>query len=388
MKQQKPGKSVYKPMRKRTTPYGEDISDGALQRKRTELITLPFQPATENQRGKLLVDLAALYWKRGDFAPALDLWQQLLKLAEADQNPAFQARIHAVLALTHAHNGAAAKAVEHAQRALLFDPFSKEALFAMGLACDYNGDYAQAVAWLARLQQQEPALPHAYEAMGSIYMRWGKFAEAEQQLRHALALAPTDEVTLNELGNLYVSLGRYQEAQELFKKAIQLEPKQASAYNNLGNCYLRMGKTEDARRLYEKRVQLRPEDALWACIGLGILYRTFTGEKAPVRSQQWFTQALTIHSSGEARLLTGRLIEHEVRRALILTGLDDAEALPLWLALMANPEIQYVGRGSWEDWLFCLRLLAGCQRPPAPVAAIIALTEEQFTHYYPPSATS
>ncbi|MCE7986099.1 MAG: tetratricopeptide repeat protein [Caldilinea sp. CFX5] len=379
-------KSQRPPLRKRTTPSGEDISDYVLQRKRGELVSLPFHPATENKRGKLLVDLAGLYWKRGDFAPALDVWQQLLKMAEAEKNAEFQAKIHSVLALTQAHNGAPAKAVEHAQRALIFDPHSKEALFAMGLACDYNGDYAKAIEWLQRLQTQEPELSHVSLAMGSIYLRWGKFPEAEQHLRQALALEPEDDVALNELGNFYVSVGRYQEAQELFKKAMRLDPKMSSAYNNLGNCYLRMGRLDDARRLYEKRVQVRPEDALWACIGLGILYRTFSGDKALAQSKRWFEQALTIYATKEARLLTGRLVEHDVRRALILTGLDDPEGLAVWSTMMTNAELQYVGRGVWDDWLFSLRLLADCHRPPAQVSAIIPLVAEQFQRYYPQNA--
>lgn len=379
-------KSQRPPLRKRTTPSGEDISDHMLQRKRGELVTLPLHPATENKRGKLLVDLAGLYWKRGDFVPALDVWQQLLKMAEAEKNAEFQAKIHSVLALTQAHNGASAKAVEHAQRALIFDPHSKEALFAMGLACDYNGDYAKAIEWLQRLQTQAPALSHVYLAMGSIYLRWGKFPEAEQHLRQALALEPEDDVSLNELGNFYVTVGRYSEAQELFKKAMRLDPKMSSAYNNLGNCYLRMGKFDDARRLYEKRVQVRPEDALWACIGLGMLYRTFSGDKALTQSKRWFDQALTIYATKAARLLTGRLIEHDVRRALILTGLDDPAGLALWSTLMANAELQYVGRGVWDDWLFSLRLLADCHRPPAQVREIILLVEAQFERYYPQNA--
>lgn len=386
MNTNKPQRPPRSPLPKQTTPSGEDISDGMLQRKRTELITLPLHPVTENQRSKVLVDLAGLYWKRGDFAPALDVWQQLLKMAEAEKNTEFQAKIHAVLALTHAHNGASAKAVEHAQRALIFDPHSKEALFAMGLACDFNGDYAKAIEWLQRLQKQDPDFHHVYEAMGSIYMRWGRAAEAEQSLRHALTLAPEEDVTLNELGNFYVSVGRYPEAQELFKKAIRLKPQMASAYNNLGNCYLRMGKLDEARRLYEKRVQVRPADALWACIGLGILYRIFLGDKALAQSQRWFNQALAIYAGKEARLLSGRLIEHDVRHALILTGLDDPEGLPLWTALMANAELNHVGRGSWDDWLFCLRLLADCQRPPAQVQQIIPLVAKQFQHYYPQNA--
>ena len=381
-------KSQRPPLRKRTTPSGEDISDHVLQRKRGELVTLPMHPATENKRGKLLVDLAGLYWKRGDFSPALEVWQQLLKMAEAEKNAEFQAKIHAVLALTQAHNGETSKAVEHAQRALLFDPHSKEALFALGLAYDYNGEYPKAIEWLQRLQRMEPDLQHVYQAMGSIYMRWGKFAEAEQYLRQAVSLEPNDDVALNELGNFYVSVRRYQEAQELFKKAMRLDPKMSSAYNNLGNCYLRMGKFDEARKLYEKRVQIRPEDALWACIGLGILYRSFPGEKAFAQSKRWFDQALTIHASKEARLLTGRLAEHDVRRALILTGLDDPEGLSLWSTLMANTELQYVGLGVWDDWLFALRLLADCHRPPAQVQQIIPLVEEQFQRYYPQNAAA
>jgi hypothetical protein len=40
----------------------------------------------------------------------------------------------------------------------------------------------------------------------------------------------------------------------------------------------------------------------------------------------------------------------------------------------------------WDDWLFALRLLADCHRPPAQVQEIIPLVEAQFQRYYPQNA--
>jgi len=379
MKQSKPGKPERKPIPKRTTPLGEDISDTTLQRKRAQLVTLPFQPQTENARGKLLVDLAGLYWRRGEYSPSVDVWQQLLKMAEAGGDPEFLAKVHSTLSATYAHSGDSTTAITHAKRALVYDPHSMEAMFALGLAYDHAGDYPNAIRWWQRLLLSHPELQHVYDSLGSIYARQGDYGEAERFLQKALAMDPTEDTTLNELGNLYVTLGRYQEAQDLFKKAMRLDPKRASASNNLGNCYLRMGRIEDARRAYEQRVQMRPEDALWANIGLGIIYRSFPSEKALAKSKAYFEQALDIYAGQQARLLTGRLIEHEVRRALTLTGLDDREGWALWSALMNNPDIHHVGPGPWDDWLFCLRLLARGHKPPAHIQEIIELVEQRHT---------
>lgn len=347
---------------------------------------LPQSRMTDRQRKQILVELATVYWARNEYPPAFSVWQQVLKIAEEEEDLVFQGMALAAIAVCSAHGGDADAAIEYAQRALIFNPNNAEALLAMGIAYDFAGDYDNALLWLKRLTRYHPEFQQAYVFLAAIYVRLAQYDVAEDFFKKATELGDQnrrkqdwvqdDESALNGLGNMYIMQGRYEEAQKVFKTLISQYPNRPLTYNNLGNCYLHMGQIQDAKRMYEKRVRMRPDDALWTVIGLGLIYRTIPKERALARSHRYFQQAHEIYESQQARILAGRLIEHDALGAVALIGLDSADALSAWEAIVTNPDSQIVGPGMWSEWLFSLNMLAGSQRPPTCIQAAIALHKE------------
>lgn len=374
------GKSASK---KRTTFDGRDISDAHLERVRLQLVMLPQGPMGDRQRKQILLELATVYWARNEYPAALSVWQQLLKIVDEEKDPVFQGMALAAIAVCYAHSGDADVAIEHAQRALVFNPHNAEALLAMGIAYDFAGDYANALLWLERLIRYHPTFQQAYVFLGAIFVRLAQYDVAETHFKKAAELgdgqrqsqdwSQDDESALNGLGNMYIMQGRYEEADKVFKKLINRYPDRPLTYNNLGNCYLHMGRLQDAKRTYEKRVRMRPDDALWTVIGLGLIYGTIPKERALARSKGYFQKAHDIFESQQARMLAGRLIEHDALGAIALIGLDSADALSAWEAIMTNPDSQLVGPGMWSEWLFTLSMLADGVQPPTCIQTAIAL---------------
>ncbi len=363
----------------RTTSDGRDISDAYLERLRLQVVMLPQTPATRHQRQQLLVELADVYWSRNEYPSAIAVWQQVLKSAQTAGDQNYLGRVLATLALCYAHSGDAEAAIEPAKRALVFNPHNSEALMAMGVAYDVAGDFDNTALWLARLVRYHPTFQQAYMLLGALHVRLAQYDVAESYFKKAATLGEgqawpeDDETALNGLGNMYIMQGRYEEAHKLFRKTISRYPDRPLTYNNLGNCYMHMGRLQDAKRIYEKRVRMRPDDALWAVIGLGLIYRTFPTEKALARSNDYLQQARNIFESQHARKLAGRLVEYEALGAFALIGLDAVDALGAWEVIMTDADSQNIGPGMWAEWLFILTILAASPQPPTCIQAAIAL---------------
>lgn len=363
---------VQKRLRASKDIYFGGADEHDLQQARLKLLTLPKHPATENARSRALVDLASIYWRTGDYVAAVAVWQQQIKVAEAQGDKTALAMLHAALAGTYAHSGDATKAIETAKQALIYDPRNLQALYALSMAYDAAGDYDNSLRWARRLLTFAPDFQMAYEQIGGIYCRLGDFAQAEKYLRRALELDPKSITGLNELGNMYIAQARYTEALAQFDAAQRAHRDEPNSHNNRGNCYLHMGRLAEARRSYEQRIKLYPADAFSAHIGMGVIERQDPTPQARERSDAHFRRALEIHASKEARLLA-RLLEHEARRALALTGLGDEQALVVWQAVLADPQLASVGPGACKDWLFVAEKLAHCPHPPPRIAEIVAL---------------
>lgn len=350
-----------------------EYSEAALAQTRLQLVMMPLNDATRRDRAGVLIQLASIYWRQGKYPEATNVWRQVIELARQDGNRDALGTAYAALATTYAHSGDTLNALQYAKQGLAYSPHNVILMYTLANAFDFAGDDANAFSWLRRALTQDPGFQIAYEHLGRIHFRRGEFDAAEKFLRKALELEPDSTVALNELGNMYVTLQRYDEALQQFHLARRYEPDNPTAYNNIGNCYLRMGKFDDARRWFEQRVKMKPVDALSAYIGLGLIFRRLPGEKARAQSDAHFRSALEVHQGEKARLLGGRLIEHDARRALALTALDGTEGLAAWLAVLDHPEFPIVGPGPRSDWQFGLEVLAHAPQPPAAIGKILAL---------------
>ncbi len=374
----KPAKRFHAP--KQTPPEKHkdmDISDGALQQARMKVLMLPQNAMFNRQRGRALTDLASIYWKRLEFDEAISIWKQLINMSHQENDRAALGLSYAALATTYSQKGEYLLAIENAKKALAYEPNVPTVMHMLGSAYDAAGDDDNAFLWWRRLIKQHPTFQFTYEMIGGLHFRRGEFVEAEKFLLKALELEPESDVGINELGNMYVTLGRYEEALARFRDAMRLHPDSASAYNNAGNCYMKMGRYEESRRMYLKRIEVRARDALSAHIGLGMISRLEPTPKALEASVRYFQRGLEIYKSGKARLLA-RIIEHEARGAIILTGLSDPSCVEVWQTLLQNSEIAKVGVGPVIDWRFSVDLMRKSPHPPAQIEEVAQILAARY----------
>lgn len=335
-----------------------DASDGALQRLRLQLLTLPQREEVRNQRIRLLIDLATIYWRRVEYPAAISVWKQIITLTQTDKDPMPLALAYTMLSTIYAHSGEIANAVENAKRGLIYAPQDPNIMYGLANAYDFAGEEEQVLKWLRRILATHPDFDKAYEQMSRIHLRHSEFALAEQYLRKALAIDPTSDTALNELGNLLVYLERFEEALVQYKTSQEVNPDRSTAFNNIGYCYYRWGNLKEAKRWMERRIEVNVTDAISAYIVLGVIARNVPGDKARAESDAHFDKAMEVYKSKKAHLMGNRLIEHDACRALILTGLGDEAARAAWQFVLASPDTKHVNPLPWTDWLYCLRLLA------------------------------
>lgn len=353
-----------------------DSSDSALHRVRHQLLSLPQHESMNRPRIGVLVELASIYWHRADYPAAISVWQQAIALMQKENQPDALAIAYTSLATTYAHSGDPANAVENAKRAVVHAPHNTAVIYGLASAYDFAGEEAQTFSWLRRALSYDGGFVLAYEYLGRLHFRRGEFEQAEQFLRKAIDLDPNAETATNELGSLLVTLGRFDEAMAQYKAAHRRDPKHPIAINNIGYCYFRMGKVEEAKEWLERRIRAKPEDALATYLLLGVIERASpNANNAKVRNQSnaHFQQALKIYQSKKASLHFSRLIEHDAIHALVLTGMDDGDAMPAWQRILLSPDTKFVGKGSWGDWFYILRALAKSPQPPQKIEEIIEL---------------
>jgi tetratricopeptide (TPR) repeat protein len=360
--------------------YGMDaaeFSEAALQRTRMQLMLLPPGEATQRQRNRLLVDLAHIYWRQHNYPAAINAWRQVIDAARKEDDRDILGTAYTALATTYAHSGDTDNAVHFAKQGLAYSPHNVNLMYGLANAYDFAGDIDNAFRWVRRAITQDASFQMAYELLGRLHFRRGEYALAEQYLEKALELDDESTVAMNELGNMYTVMRRYQEALALFHRARRAEPHNPTAHNNIGYCYMRMGKLDEAKRWFDQRVKMKPDDALSAQIGLGLVVRSLPGANALAQSEYHFRQGIEIHKSQKARLLGSRLIEHDARRALALTGLDGAQGLAAWQEVAAQPAFGLVGPGPLSDWQIGLRLLADSPFPPTYLDEIASLIKAE-----------
>ncbi len=178
-------------------------------------------------------------------------------------------------------------AIEHYQRALLFNPSFEQAHYDLASAQLAAGRGADAVKTMEEARKQFPgkfageyllgmayyeqkdypaALKHlaAAEAIGragetnrlntTLYFqlgatseRAGERAEAEKYFEKSIALSPTNSEALNYLGYMWAERGeKLERARDLIEQALKLEPDNAAFLDSLGWVYFKMDKPGEA----------------------------------------------------------------------------------------------------------------------------------------------
>jgi|GEM_PF-1219866 len=223
--------------------------------------------------------LAAIYFGRGEYAPAAEHYEELSRL-NPDDADAFWQLAQARLALDDEFG--AAKALE---RVTKLRPRDSAALVLLGTLYNHAEDYPRAERTLRDALDAGAGDAEAYCQLGVAQFGLKDYPQARSSFEkalardenHALALERFSELLYREgeyerayqyadrlsglardniRGHLYRGLagaatGRFEAAEESLEKVIRVEPSNAEARVGLGQAYVGRGKYRDARRVLE-----------------------------------------------------------------------------------------------------------------------------------------
>ncbi len=166
------------------------------------------------------------------------------------------ARVHQLLAESHAAREDLAAAEREYRAALKADPQSVEILTALGDLLRRQGRYDEAAAPYARALLLQPSSYEAAYGLGACRLFQGRPAEAARWFRRALAADPEAPAARLALGDALLRQGDATSAARELRRAAELEPQMRQAYVLLGRALQKLGQTEQARQAFEKARQL------------------------------------------------------------------------------------------------------------------------------------
>jgi tetratricopeptide (TPR) repeat protein len=176
------------------------------------------------------------------------------------------ARLHEVLAESHASDNDFAGAIAEYEKALAIDPTLPGVHFELGQAILRNkvdeDARAQAEQQFSAALVENPYDAHSEYELGEIAFLRSRWQDALQHYARAAQLRPTLVDAQVALGKVLTQLGQPEEAMQHLLEAVRLDPDNASAHYRLAQVYRALKRDDDARREMETFVVLhKAEDA-------------------------------------------------------------------------------------------------------------------------------
>jgi tetratricopeptide (TPR) repeat protein len=147
------------------------------------------------------------------------------------------------------------EAKEWAQKALVINPQSYQALYELGFL-ESKRDRKRAIAYYKSAIAIQPSSAPLLRDLGLLELQEGNFAESAKDLEKAVALGLEDPSILNSLGIAYGRTQRPDKSVEAYKKALALKPDAAEVHLNLAAAYDRLHRPEQAKAEYDKACKL------------------------------------------------------------------------------------------------------------------------------------
>lgn len=166
------------------------------------------------------------------------------------------ARVHQLMAESHAAQHDLAGAEAEYRAALRAEPRSVEILTALGDLLRRQSRFEEAAAQYARALTLDPSSYDAAYGLGACRLFRNQPAQAARYFRKALEADPGAAAARLALGDALLRSGDAAAAAQELERAIALEPGMRQAYVLLGRALQRLGKAEAARRAFDKAREL------------------------------------------------------------------------------------------------------------------------------------
>lgn len=152
-----------------------------------------------------------------------------------------------VLGAMYHEFGDYARAVEIWEEVLQRDPRRADVLSKLGMiALDMEG-HDKAVGYWRRALAIHPRLPGLHQDMGYALLEAAHFDLAIKELQAELKLSPQSTAALNLLGQCHLQLKEYDKAERAYLRVIEIYPKDADACYGLATVYMRLKQPKKAK---------------------------------------------------------------------------------------------------------------------------------------------
>jgi|GEM_PF-3854510 len=357
-------------------------SDYELKQLQLRLMTLSQDKAKDSTRAGIMAQMAIIYWREYDADASLNLWKRVETICREQKEYGLLTITGIGMAGVYGQIDEVEKAFEYANLTLELEPENPDSMFAMANCYSHAGDLENARIWYHRTIEAAPDFTFGIESLADAYAHDNQYTEAQIYFDMALKISPDSSSAYLLLGNMQSAQERYDEALENFKMAVKFNGESAIPHNNLGNCHLRMGQREKAHRCFKKAIEIDDNDTLYPNVAMGVLYRSHSNPKAQEKSREFFEKALEIFKIGKCRLKAEWMV-YDSRGAIILTGLGDEEALPMWRRLLATVEPRHMEYAVILDCVHLVGMMAQCNDPPSDAQAAYILLEDALEAHRP-----
>jgi peroxin-5 len=209
------------------------------------------------------------HFREGNMREAIRSFEMELQLGNADNATAWR-----MLGRCHAENDQDRQAIQCLEAAVDRDPFSPEALLALGVSYVNELDHDRALesmkAWFTHNPKyagmELPTAINIKDGRDDIYgassngINSSAFDEVRSMLQLALEHDPTDAGDVHEaLGVIYNVSKDYDAAAESFRRALQSRPDDYQLWNKLGATLANDGQSDRALPAYHSALQRKPK---------------------------------------------------------------------------------------------------------------------------------
>lgn len=178
-------------------------------------------------------NLANIYLERGEFARALELFNQVLA-----RHPRHR-KGHYNRAVSLYQMGRYAEAAADFRAYLGFSGYNlanrAQANYYLGMSLGFLGQFDQSIAVLKTALGLNPNYWEAHLAIGKAYGLRGDFEASSLHFQAVLRIVPNEVESQVNLAITYMNLGRFRAAGDLLKQAVQLQPDHPQARTLLQN---------------------------------------------------------------------------------------------------------------------------------------------------------
>ena len=222
------------------------------------------QLAADGTQTEIRLKLAKVYLQIEAYAEAVNTYQQVITIAEANGVPGTttitpDANVPAAyygLGLAYTGLEKFEDAITAYQQAIAYTPDSAYIHAALGSAYASTHRYTEALdayKVAVALNSSDEMIHHQ---LGNVYSKRGEHTAAIRHQLQAIALAPKFAAAHYQLGLLYAQEKRWPDAISAYRTAYQNDPALVESLYNLAQAYLRTGDTAAAREqmaLFEKQ---------------------------------------------------------------------------------------------------------------------------------------